>query len=67
MSGRRRSLRRRPLNEFAQRSPLHALVAGLIRFALLAAVAVVAYFVIMDVLVPQMTDGLINEFRDQTR
>ena len=67
MTARRRSRRRRPLNEFAQRSPLHAVVAALIRLTLLAGIAVIAYLLIMNVLVPIMIDGLVEEFRSQTR
>lgn len=60
MTVRRRSRRHRPLTEFADRSPMHALLARLIRFALLAALALVGYLVIMNVLVPIMVDGLLK-------
>jgi hypothetical protein len=67
MTVRRRSRRRRPLTEFAQRSPLHAVLAALIRFALLALLAVVAFLVIMNVLVPNMIDGLVDELGNRSR
>jgi hypothetical protein len=65
MGARRRPRRRRPLTDFAERSWLHAAAAGLIRFALLAAVALVAYLVIVNLLVPGMVDGLLEEFRSR--
>ena len=64
---RRRSHRRRPLAEFAERSWLHAAAVGMLRFALLAAVAIVAYIVIMNVLVPGMIDGLVEQFRGRSQ
>jgi hypothetical protein len=68
MTARRRSRRRsRPLAEFAERSWLHAAAVGLLRFALLAALAVVTFVVVMNVLVPQMIDGLVEQFRESTR
>ena len=67
MTARRRYPRRRPLTEFARRSPLHALAAGLIRFALLAGLALVFYVVVMNVLAPDLVDDLVDEFRNQTR
>ena len=67
MAVRRRSRRRRPLTEFAERSWPHAVAVGLLRFALLAAVALVGFLVIMNVLVPGMVDGLVEEFRSRNQ
>jgi len=65
MTARRRSRKRAPLRGFAQRSPLQAVAAALIRLALLAGLAVVLYLVIMNVLVPGMVENLIEEFRSR--
>ena len=66
-TARRRSRRRRPLAEFAERSWLHAAAVGMFRFAVLAGVALIAYVVIMNVLVPGMVDGLVDEFRTRNQ
>ena len=60
MTRRRRSHRRRPLAEFAERSWMHAAAVGAFRFALLACLGLVVYLVIMNLLVPNMIDGLVE-------
>jgi hypothetical protein len=67
IAARRTSRKRRPLTELAQRSPLQALVAVLIRSALLGAIAVIGYVVIMNVLLPGTVDGFSETIRNQSR
>ena len=57
MTARSRS-RRRPLREFAGRSPFHALIAWLIRAALLGLVVLTVYLVVMNIAVPAVVEGL---------
>ena len=65
MSARRRTRRRRPLTDFAERSWLHAAAVGLFRFAVLAGVSLIVFFVITAVLAPNMIDGLVEQFRNR--
>ena len=62
MTRRRRSPKRRPLAEFAERSWMHAAAVGAFRIVLLACLALVVYLVIMNLLVPNMIDGLMDRF-----
>jgi hypothetical protein len=67
MTARRRSRKRRPLTEFAERSPLHAVAAALIRFALLAGIALVMYLVIVNVLLPWAVANVTEVIQNRTR
>jgi hypothetical protein len=56
----RRRSRKRPLTDFASRSPLHAVIAFGIRLGLLAAISIFGYVVIVNVLAPNLVDVLIR-------
>ena len=60
MTVRRRS-RRRPLSTFSSRSPLHALIAGLLRLVLLVGISVIGYIVIVNVLAPTLVDSVVHQ------
>lgn len=62
MTVQRRS-RRRPLTDFAARSPLHAVGVWLLRSALIALLFLAAYLVIVNVLVPELGDRLVEQIR----
>lgn len=61
MTTRRRPNKRRPLTGFASRSPLHALIASLIRIALLVGISVLGYMVIVNVLAPGLVETLVRQ------
>jgi hypothetical protein len=63
MTARRRS-RRRPLTEFASRSPLHAFAVWLLRSALIIALALAVYLLITNALVPGMVDDFTQRMLD---
>ena len=68
MATRRRSRRRRRLlDDFADQSPVHAFAAGLLRFGLRAGLALLFFLIVMNVLVPNMVDGLVENFHEQMR
>lgn len=56
MTVRRRS-RRRPLTEFASRSPLHALGVWLVKAAVIALMFLAAWLLIANWAVPSLVDG----------
>lgn len=56
MTVRRRS-RRRPLTEFAKRSPMHALGVWLLRSALTAGLFLGAWLLVVNWAVPSLIDG----------
>lgn len=64
MTVRRRS-RKRPLTDFAARSPLHAIGVWLLRGALIALLFLAAYLMILNVLVPELGDRLVEQMRTQ--
>ena len=50
--------RRRPLTEFANRSPLHAFGVWLLRSALIALMALAVWLLIVDWAVPSLIEGM---------
>lgn len=66
MTVRRRS-RRGPLTEFASRSPMHAFLVWLVRTSLLVLIGVGAYLIIMNLLVPNMIDGLVQQVQNRSQ
>ena len=65
MAARRRSQKRgRLLDDFADRSPMHALGVGAIRIALMATIAVVGYLVMMNLVIPNGVDSMVEGFRN---
>ena len=64
MTARRRS-HRRPLTEFAARSPLHALAVWLVRSALVALMFLAAYLLIANFLAPDFADRMVELIRAQ--
>lgn len=60
MTVRRRS-RRRPLTEFAARSPLHAIGVWLLRSALIGLMFFAVYLLIVNILAPGLVDGLLEQ------
>ena len=58
MTARRRSRTRRPLTDFARRSPLHAFGVWLLRSALIAALFLALYLFVVTWAVPSLVDGL---------
>ena len=63
MTVRRRS-RRRPLTEFASRSPLHAFGVWLFRAAIYAGLVLAVYLLIANILVPTMLEGFLQGMAD---
>jgi hypothetical protein len=66
MTARRRS-RRRPLIDFASRSPRHAAGVWLLRTVILAAIALVTYLLVINVFLPNMVDDFIDVIRGMSR
>lgn len=62
MTVRRRS-RRRPLTEFAARSPLHALGVWLLRSALIGLMLLALYLLIVNVLAPGLADSFVEQIQ----
>ena len=58
MTARRRSRTRRPLTDFARRSPLHAFGVWLLRSTMVAALFLALYILIVNWAVPSLVDGL---------
>ncbi len=56
MTGRRRPARRRPLTEFASRSPLHAFGVWLFRAALVALMTLGVWLLILNWAVPYLAE-----------
>ena len=57
MTARRRSRRRRPLTEFASRSPLHALGVWLLRAAMTLLLFLALWLLVINWAVPSLIDG----------
>ena len=64
MTVRRRS-RKRPLTEFASRSPVHALMAWLLRAALTAVMFLALYWMIANVAVPALTNTFLEQMNSR--
>ena len=62
---RRRSRRRRPLAEFASRSPLHAFEVWVLESALVLTMGVIFILLVMNVAVPMMSGGFIRVIQDR--
>ena len=62
MAARRRS-RRRPLTNFATRSPLHGLVVWLGRSALILLAGWIAYLLVVNVIVPGYVEQMVEQVR----
>jgi hypothetical protein len=60
MTARRRA-RRRPLAEFAARSPLHAIGVWLLRSALIGVMFLGLYLLIVNVLAPGLVEGMLEQ------
>ncbi len=52
-----RTRRRRPIAEFASRSPVHALAAWILRAVLLGLLTLAVYLLVVNVAVPILIDG----------
>jgi hypothetical protein len=63
----RRRARRRPLTEFASRSPIHAFGVWLVRNAVLLAIAGAMFLFIWNVALPNLIDGFSDVIRNQAR
>jgi hypothetical protein len=61
----RRRSRKRPLTEFASRSPLHAFAAWLLRAALTALMFLALYWMIANVAVPALTNSFLDQMNRQ--
>lgn len=64
MTVRRRS-RRRPLTEFASRSPLHAFAVWMLRSALIALMFLAVYLLVVNVAVPALSAGMANQINSR--
>ena len=66
MTARRRH-RKRPLTDFANRSPLHALAVWLLRSALILLLGLAVYLLIANVIVPGFGESLVERMKGPTQ
>lgn len=57
--------RRRPLREFAGRSPLYALGMWLLRSAVILILGLVFFLLVANVAIPMLSDGIVSVIRNR--
>jgi hypothetical protein len=63
----RRRSRRRPLTEYASRSPLHAFAVWLLKSAVIVGMALCVYLVVTQILIPGYVDQVVHQMQNSGR
>lgn len=66
LTARRRS-RRRPLTDYASRSPLHAFAVWLLKTAIIVGAAIAVYVVVTQILIPGYANQLVHQVQNTAR